>query len=106
MSDELLHRRAEENGFLGFYSRWKVVISGLTGLIIGIWVVVPRADGVVKNADKVPAIEEAILQLKTNQETAERRFQRLEERQSKVEHKLDSAQQEILDKLDLLVERR
>lgn len=88
------------------YERWKVLGSTLLGAAVSLWLAVTWADDKIRKVERIPAIEEAVLQMKLAQEVNDRRMQRLEERQAKVEHKLDTTQGEILEKLDVLVERQ
>lgn len=99
-------RRAEDTGFLRLYEKWKVPSAALLGAVISIWGAVTWSDDKLRKIEQVPALEEAVLQLKVNQESTDRRLLRSEERQAKIENKLDNTQQEILEKLDVLVDQR
>lgn len=99
-------RRAEDSGLLYHYQRWKVPVSALLGAVGATWFAITWADDKIRKVEQVPVIAEAVLQLKKNQESIDRRLQAMEARQAGVEKKLDTTQKEIIDKLDLLVERR
>lgn len=95
MSDTL-HKLAE---------RWKVITTVCISVIGSIWLVVTWADDKIRKVERVPAIEEAVLQLKTNEELATERIKRLEERVDRSEEKQDRANALILDRLDRLIEK-
>lgn len=86
--------------------RWQVLIGAALAAFAGLWLAVTRADDLMRKADRVPAIEEAVLQLKVNEELDRARLERMEERQDLSDRKQDAANAMILQRLDQLLEER
>ncbi len=84
--------------------RWKVLAGAALAAVGMVWLVVTRADDLMRKADRVPAIEEAILQLKINEELQQQRLARMEDRQDAIDEKQDRANALILDALNKLLE--
>ena len=95
MDDRRIHKTID---------RWKVLAGALIAALGMVWLVVTRADDLMRKADKVPAIEEAILQMKLNQELSEQRLSRLEARTATVEEKQNQANALILERLDKIIQ--
>lgn len=85
---------------------WKVPGAVALALLGSAWYAVTRADDLMRKADRVPAIEEAILQMKINEEIAGRRLDTLERAQAASEKRAERQNAEISDKLDRLLEHR
>lgn len=96
MSDTL-HRMAE---------RWKLLATVGISIVGSIWLAVTWADDKIRKVEKVPVIEEAVLQLKINEELTRDRVERMEQRQDAMDEKQDRANALILERLDKLVEKR
>jgi hypothetical protein len=94
---DTLHRIAE---------RWKITLTVALSILGTVWIAVTWADDKIKKVERVPVIEEAVLQLKLNEELARERVERIERRQDAMDEKQDRANALILEKLDKLVERR
>lgn len=98
-------RRSRDTGVLRLYEKYKVIASALMGALVSVWIAVTWADDKLRKVEQVPKLEEAVLQLKTNQESLERRLSRIEHQQKALDDKLETTQGQILEKLDVLVER-
>lgn len=94
MEDRRIHKTFE---------RWKVFVTAGFALSGVLWFAVTRADDLIRKADKVPLIEEAVLQMKINQELSEQRLSRLESRTAVVEERQNQANQLILERLDQII---
>lgn len=94
---DTLHRMAE---------RWKLLATVGISIIGSIWLAVTWADDKIRKVEKVPVIEEAVLQLKINEELTRDRVERMEQRQDAMDEKQDRANALILERLDKLVEKR
>lgn len=96
MEDRRLHKTID---------RWKVIVGAAIAFMGMVWLVVTRADDLIRKADRVPAIEEAVLQLKVNEELAQARMQRMEQRQALIEEQSNRNSAAILYRLDQLLEK-
>lgn len=84
--------------------RWKLFATVGVGVLASLWYVVTFADDKIRKADQVPALAEAVLQLKANQELDRARMQRMEERQDLAEQKQDAANALILQGINKILE--
>ena len=92
---DTMHKMAE---------RWKLLATVGLSIIGSIWLAVTWADDKIRKVEKVPVIEEAVLQLKLNEELTRDRLERMEKRQDAMDEKQDRANALILQRLDKLVE--
>lgn len=109
-------RRRMDRGFTYLYQKWKAPMGVLVGFVAAVSGGSILASDVKRNADKVPAIEQAVMELTASQKAAllhaeirqqqvDRRFQRLEAQQARFEDRFDAGQREIGGKLDELLKR-
>ena len=89
-----------------FVKRYHLVGSVSIALIGGVVYTVTRADDLIRKADAVPRIEEAVLQLKVNEELATQRLEKLEQRQSALEDQINRNNAAILYRLDKILEKQ
>lgn len=83
--------------------RWRLFATVGVGVLASLWYVVTFADDKIRKADQVPALAEAVLQLKVNEELGRARMERMEQRQDVIEQKQDAANAMILERLDKLL---
>lgn len=83
---------------------WKLLATVALAILFGVWKTVTYADDKIRKVEQIPAIAEAVLQLKANQELDRARMQRMEERQDLAEQKQDAANALILQGINKILE--
>lgn len=86
--------------------RWRLLATVAAGLLASVWFAVTWADDKLRKVERVPAIEEAVLQFRVNEELIGQRIERIEKRQDLIDQKQDAANTMILQRLDKLLEER
>lgn len=88
-----------------YYETWKVPVSALLGALAATWFAVTWADDKIRKVEQVPAVVEAVLQMKMNQELVDVRLSRIEDQQARMDKRLNLMNDRVSDQLDVIIDK-
>lgn len=104
MNNEPQRRRVDQP-ILKFINTWKAPMSAFAGAIISVWITITWADDKLRKVEQVPAVVEAVLQMKINHDLVDVRLSRIEDRQARMEKRLGLINDRVSDQLDVIIDK-